>query len=101
MQIQFKKTLLAMFKKPLLVSLSLAALLATGLGACAHGRLHHNLNDIHEDFHSQSYTAAEHRRLHEDLQDLHEEEHDRAHYGDRSYDRNPYYGGGPYYNRPY
>jgi hypothetical protein len=32
---------------------------------------------------------------------LHEEEHDRAHYGDRSYDRNPYYGGGPYYNRPY
>ena len=88
-------------KKTLLVGLPLAALLATSLGACAHERLHRDLNAIHEGFHSQPHTRAEHRRLHEDLQDLHEKEHERGYYGDRSYDRNPYYGGGPYYDRPY
>jgi len=93
MTIQFKKPLLAMFKKPLLVGLPLAALLATSLGACAHGRLHHNLNAIHGDFYSQPQTRAEHRRLHEDLQALHEEERDRAYYGNRFSNRDPYYYG--------
>ena len=98
MPIHLKKITLAVLP---LAGLLLMAPLTFAHEGWEHRRVHHNLNDIHEDFHSQSYTAAEHRRLHEDLQDLHEEEHGRAHYGDRSYDRNPYYGGGPYYNRPY
>jgi hypothetical protein len=81
-------------RRTLLLSLPLAAVLVTSLGACAHERLHHDLNALHEDFHSQPHTRAEHRRLHEDLNALHEDEHDRGYYGGRAYGRDSYYRGG-------
>jgi len=90
MKTALKKTLLTV------TGLPLAALLATSLGACAHERLHYNLNAIHEDFHSQPHSRAEHRRLHEDLRDSHEGAHERGYYGGRAYDRDPYNRGGYY-----
>ena len=85
--------------KTALMVLPLAGFL---LSACtAHERFHHNLEALHEEFHESPHTSAEHRRFHEDLQALHEDEHARGSYGDRYYERDPYYGGGRYYDRGY
>jgi len=77
-------------KTRFLLGLPLAAVLVTSVGACAHERFHHELAEMHEDFHSQPYSRAEHRRLHEDLENYHQDAHDRA------YGRDSYYGGGYY-----
>jgi hypothetical protein len=72
----------------------LVALLAIGVGACAHQRFHHDLAAMHEDFHSEPHTRAEHRRFHEALEDYHRETHDRGYFDGRAYGRDPYYGRG-------
>jgi hypothetical protein len=77
-------------KNRLLLGLPLAALLVTGVGGCAHQRLHHDLTAMHEDFHSQPHSRAEHRRLHEDLEDYHDDAHDRGYFGGRGYGRESY-----------
>ncbi len=85
--------------KTALVVLPLAGLLVS---ACsAHERFHYDLDALHEEFHEHPYTSAEHRRFHEDLQALHEDEHARGSYGDRYDERDPYSGGGRYYDRGY
>lgn len=77
-----------------LLGLPLAALLVTSAGACTHQRFHHDLAEMHEDFHSQPHSRAEHRRFHEALEDYHRDAHDRGYFDGRAYKRDPYYGGG-------
>jgi hypothetical protein len=62
---------------------------------------HYDLDALHEEFHEHPHTSAEHSRFHEDPQALHEDEHARGSYGDRYDARDPYSGGGRYYDRGY
>ena len=83
-------------KTRFLLGLPLAALLVTSVGACAHQQFHHDLAEMHEDFHSQPHTRAEHRRFHEDLENYHQDMHDRGYFDGSAYDRESYYRGGYY-----
>ena len=52
-------------------------------GCTAHERLHHDLGELHEQFHERPHTRAAHERFHSDLDSLHEDAHERGYYGDR------------------
>jgi hypothetical protein len=63
------------------LALPLAGLL---LGGCtAHERFHHDLTELHEEFHEHPHTRAEHEQFHEDLRALHDDAHERGFYRDR------------------
>ena len=63
------------------LALPLAGLL---LGGCtAHERFHHDLAELHEEFHEHPHTRAEHEQFHEDLRALHDDAHKRGFYRDR------------------
>ena len=65
-------------RKTFSVVLPLAGLLLPLLAArTPHERFHHNLHELHEQFHEYPHTREEHRRLHEKLEDLHRNYHDR------------------------
>jgi cytochrome c biogenesis protein ResB len=88
------------WEKSWFLSLPLAAVLVTSVGACTHQRFHRDLRAAHEDFHSEPHTRAEHRRFHNELEDYHEEAHDRGYFDGRADRRGSYgrreYGGGYY-----
>jgi len=65
-------------RKTFLVVLPLAGLLLPLLAACTpHERFHHDIHELHGQFHEHPHTRGEHRRLHEELEDLHRDYHDR------------------------
>jgi hypothetical protein len=72
-------------QQTLRVVVPLAGLASLLMAACTpHERFHHDLRELHEEFHEHPHTQAEHRRFHEDLEDLHRNYHDRGYYyGDR------------------
>ena len=51
-------------------------------GCTAHERLHHDMAELHEEFHEHPHTRAQHEQFHEDLERLHEDAHSRGFYGD-------------------
>lgn len=67
--------------KTALMTLPLAGLLLAG--CTAHERFHHDLAELHEEFHEHPHTRAEHEQFHEDLRALHEDAHERGFYRDR------------------
>ncbi len=67
--------------KTALMALPLAGLLLWG--CTAHERFHHDLAELHEEFHEHPHTRAEHEQFHEDLRALHEDAHERGFYRDR------------------
>jgi len=68
---------------PLMAFLTVPLLGIPLSGCTAHERFHHDLAELHEDFHEHSHTRAEHQRFHDDLRALHEDAHDRGSYEDR------------------
>jgi len=69
----------------LLPTMALLALPVLGMplsGCTAHERLHHDLGELHEEYHEHPHTRAEHDRFHDDLEALHEDAHERR-YDDR------------------
>lgn len=72
------RTLLA---KMILLPLSLAGFLISG--CTAHERFHHDLAELHEEFHEYPHNRAAHEQFHEDLQLLHDEVHARGSYDHR------------------
>ena len=71
--------------RTLLPTMALATLPFAGVlfgGCTAHERFHHDLGELHEEFHEHPHTRAEHEQFHEDLRALHEDAHERGYYGD-------------------
>jgi len=65
----------------LLLTMAVLALPVLGMplsGCTAHERLHHDLGELHEEFHEHPHTQAEHDRFHDDLGALHEDAHERG-----------------------
>jgi outer membrane biogenesis lipoprotein LolB len=63
-------------QKTSLMVLPLAGVL---LGGCtAHERLHHDMRELHEEFHEHPHTMAQHEQFHDDLERLHEDAHRRG-----------------------